>query len=470
MDWKRTGNAALAVLTLALVASVSFLLQGCGVPAEVKTEQTQTGSGVSADVSADTGPEQPPDCVYTLFAPLQSKTTYLIDDAGGVVRTWDSDYPPGCSVYLLENGNILRCAALHRGDHPKFTGGGSGGLVEEIAPDGSVVWEYRYAGDDHLSHHDIEPMPNGNVLMIAWEFKTAEEAVAAGCDPSLLRDGVLWPDHIIEVEPAGGGGEIVWEWHVWDHLVQDYDPARPNYGDIASHPELINLNYGAVHGGADMTHVNSVDYNEELDQVLLSVPRFSEIWIIDHGTNTAEAASHSGGRYGRGGDLLYRWGNPKTYRAAGEQLLFSQHDANWIEDGYPGEGNITVFNNGNGRPEGEYSSVEEIEPPVDEEGRYMLDPGSAYGPAEPVWSYSARPPEEMFSWNVSGAQRLPNGNTLVCIGADGRLLEVTAAGENVWEYVNPYGIESPKGLKNNVFKALKYPAEYPGLQAAFPQH
>jgi hypothetical protein len=79
--------------------------------------------------------------------------------------------------------------------------------------------------------------------LIAWERKTREEAIAAGRAPELVGEQGLWPDCLIEVKPTPPeGGEIVWEWHVWDHLVQDLDPARPHYGVIANHPSRINVN------------------------------------------------------------------------------------------------------------------------------------------------------------------------------------------------------------------------------------
>jgi hypothetical protein len=246
---------------------------------------------------------------------------------------------------------------------------------------------------------------------------------------------------------------------------------------VADHPELIDLNFvGASRGEADWNHINSVDYNAEFDQILLSVPRFSEVWVIDHSTTTEEAAGHSGGNSGKGGDILYRWGNPQAYRAGdvGDRKLFSQHDAQWIESGLPGEGNILLFNNGNGRPGGAYSSVDEFALPVDASGNYALTPGTAYGPEEQVWIYTDENLTAFFADHISGAQRLPNGNTLICDGAHGTFFEVTTEGEIVWKYVNPVTGEGPltqgdpipttqKAQANQVFRAYRYGPDYAGL-------
>jgi hypothetical protein len=280
-------------------------------------------------------------------------------------------------------------------------------------------------------------------------------------------------DCIVEIKPTGKTtGEVVWEWHAWDHIVQDHDKAKANYGAVSTHPELIDINFtetltipkstndedinklkgigylsgGPVTPGAaatligpDWLHVNSVAYNAELDQIVVSVHLFSEVWIIDHGTTTAEAASHVGGRRGKGGDLLYRWGNPRAYRNGtnADRRFFSQHDAHWIGKGRPGEGHLLVFNNGIGRTDGSYSSVDEIVPPVDASGGYTRASGSAYGPDKSAWSFTEPKKSDFFSMLFSSAQRLPNGNTLICSGMDGTLLEVTPEKQIVWKYVNP---------------------------------
>ncbi len=395
---------------------------------------------------------------YTLFSPENSFTTYLINYNKEVVHVWQSQYLPGHSVYLLENGHLLRTVFL--GAHPVFLAGGMGGGVQEINWNGTVVWDFKYSSDTYLSHHDIQYLSNGNVLLIAWELRSYAEAVTAGRNPDLVSMFGLWPDHIIEVEPTSPtSGDIVWEWHVWDHLIQDYDPTKQNYGVVEDHPELIDINFGRA--TMDWNHINSIEYNPEFDQILLSVHNFNEIWVIDHSTTTEEAASHTGGNSEKGGDLLYRWGNPIAYRAGttANQKLYGQHDARWIEPGCPGEGNILVFNNGLGRPGVPYSSVDEIAPPVDNNGSYYIEPGSAFGPDEQLWIYTAENPPDFYAYMISGAQRITNGNTVICDGKHGRFFEVTYDKQTVWEYINPY----PSPALNNVFKIERYPSNYSGL-------
>ena len=436
------------VFLLSLLILLAILTGACST-------QEQPLPAPAADVVVADNPVSKPDAaqaeivtpaqntgsVSYLFAPIRSTTTYLMDAAGNALQTWESAYTPGNAVYLLENGNLLRTGSIRGTD---FDAGGSGGIVEEIAPDGSVVWAYQYANDQVQQHHDIEQMPNGNILMIAWELKTQADAIAAGRDSSLLSDGELWPDHIIELDPTTN--TIVWEWHVWDHLVQDYDASKDNYGSVSQHPELIDINLTSRKAAADWNHVNSIDYNADLDQILLSVHGFSEIWIIDHATTTEAAA-------GTAGNLLYRWGNPQTYDAgsSSDQQFYTQHDAQWIPSGMPGAGNILVFNNGDQRTRA-YSSVDEIVPPLNADGSYSFS-GAAYAPATPVWTYVADNPSDFYANHISGAQRLSNGNTLICSGTDGVFFEVTSAGEIIWRY--DYGAE--------VFRVVRYEADYAGL-------
>jgi hypothetical protein len=337
------------------------------------------------------------------------------------------------------------------------------------------VWEFEYSNDQHLSHHDVKPLPNGNVLVMAVERKTYEQCVTAGFDPRMLRDEQLFPEFLIEVQPTRpSGGKIVWEWYVWDHLIQANNRTKANFGDLAAHPELISVNCNGRGAPAFWNHGNSVAYNAKLDQIVLSARGCNEVWVIDHGTTTKEAAGHTGGKSGKGGDLLYRWGNPAAYGrgTTRDRRLFQQHDAQWIPDGYPGAGHILIFNNGLDRG---YSTVDEIVPPLDASGRYTIDPGRPFGPPRPIWTYQAKKPEDFYSAEISGAHRLPNGNTLICAGVRGFFFEVTPAGETVWEYVNPVvhngilaqgersGLDHRGHNWNAVFKIHRYPIDYPGL-------
>jgi hypothetical protein len=386
-----------------------------------------------------------------LFAPMDSTTTYLIDTTGTVNHTWSSKYVPGEAVRWLGNGTILR--TIKTG---VYGYGGAGGGVQKVLWDGTIAWDFRYDTNGDLSHHDIMPLPNGNVLMIAWETKTRTEAINAGRNPNSFIGDTFMPDHIIEVKPTGPTtGDIVWEWHVFNHLIQDYNSSEANYGVVADHPELVDINYGNNPVMSDWMHTNSIDYNEKFDQILISVHHFNEIWVIDHSTTTGEAAGHTGGNSGKGGDLLYRWGNPEAYRAGTslDKKFFGQHDATWIQTGCPGEGDILVFNNGEARPTTGYSSVDEIVPPVNDTGGYYLDPGSPYGPENPIWSYTGSPPTSFYSVSFSGAQRLQDGNTLICDGMAGRFFEVTPEEATVWQYTNPF----PYQLLNDVFKIVYIP-------------
>jgi len=429
---------------------------------------------------------------YVLFSPLLSGVTYLIDNDGQVVHTWESDYAPGVSVYLLDNGHLLR--AGREPEVPVFSIGGHGGRIQEFTWDGELVWDFKLANEQRLMHHDIEPLPNGNVLAIAWERKSPAEVLRVGRRPDAIPEAGLWPDMLLELEPVRpDGARIVWEWHAWDHLVQDHDSNLDGYGDPSEHPELINLHgdgertefpaeelerlkalgYMAADTSSqdllsDYLHTNSIAYNAALDQIALSTPRFHEIWILDHSTTTEEAAGHSGGRFSKGGDLLYRWGNPKTYGRGDESArqLFGQHDVRWIPESWPGGGHLLVFNNDPSSPEGNYSAVVEIAPPIDSEGRYVFPASGPWGPAEPTWTYEAPDKTSFYSDFISGAHRLANGNTMICSGAQGRFMEVTPAGKIVWEYWSPYSgnVRNPDGSHPHfvagnsyaVFRATKY--------------
>lgn len=401
---------------------------------------------------------------YVLFAPITSTTTYLIDKCGKQVKTWPSSYRPGQSVYILEDGSLLRSG---NANNTTFNAGGKGGIIQKIDWNGNVTWNYTISSTLECQHHDIKVLPNGNVLAIVWDSKTNTEAISQGRNPALVPSTV-WSEKIIEIEQTGlTTGNIVWQWHLWDHLIQDFDATKPNFGTINNNPQLVNLNYSSSATNSDWIHLNSIDFNPTLNQIILSSHSFDEIWIIDHSTTTAEAASHEGGNSNKGGDILYRWGNPQAYDngSINNQKLFGQHNAYWIENGFPFENQIMIFNNGNGRTGGNYSTVEIISPPLN-----GFDYGTSlpYGPTTPSWIYNEGNPNSIYAQNISGAQQLSNGNVLLCEGPTGTFREVNSSGTTVWKYINPVtnsGIinQGTTPTQNIVFRCSFYPSNYIGF-------
>lgn len=404
---------------------------------------------------------------YVLIEPGSVKKSFLVNNAKEVVATFAGDKYIGFSQ-LLPNGN--RFASSHGRSEVFEHGGGNRGCLEEFSPDGTLLWRMSLNTDNYIHHHDAVKLPNGNVLAIVWERVSTDEAISQGRNPENVADsGDFWYDGVIEVNPDTF--EIVWEWSARHHMVQDFDAGKPNYGVVADHPERLDINmvYRSPRDGsisADWTHVNAMDYNPVLDQILLSSNYMSEIWIIDHSTTAYESAGHTGGRYGKGGDFLYRWGNPANYDRGtqDDQMLYSQHDAQWIDPGLPGAGHILIFNNGNGklRP---YSTLVEFSAEPNAAGSYDLPDGKTYGPAELVWEYNPEPPKRFFSFFISGAQRLANGNTLIDQGAGAKVREVTPSGEIVWEYAYTDAAEGAHML----FRANRYPASHPAIQALLSQ-
>lgn len=399
---------------------------------------------------------------YTLFAPVLSKHTYLIDECGYKVNEWTSDYTPGASVYFSTDGLLVRTA---NDPQSEFPGAGVGGFIEFFDWEGNLVRTIDASNSAYCQHHDIELLPNGNVLVLVWEYVSQADALAAGRLPADLDSAGIWPEAILEYELFPNDSEaVVWEWHAWDHLAQFTDALAPNYGPISTQPHRINVNYvKPVLDDRDWLHANAIAYNADLDQIVISVLAFDEIWIIDHSTTTAEAASETGGFYGRGGNLLYRYGNPMAYERGtlADRRLSGQHNPTWIPSGYPNEGKLLVFNN-NGGPNG-LSAVEMIVPPTTAPGVYEYPGSDPWGPDSSYWRFTD---PELHGLIVSGAQAQPNGNILICEGPSGNFWEVDTNGTLIWKYVNPVNTVpdtqgSPIGYM--VFRAERYTPDYPGF-------
>jgi hypothetical protein len=378
---------------------------------------------------------------YTLFAPIMDcKTTYLIDMEGNVVHKWESEYTPGMYAMLLPNGNLLRGGVLKK---PPASIGGVSGIVQEIDWDGKVVWEYKLNTSTEIHHHCFTRMPNGNTLILGWEAKSIDDAIAKGRNPKTIPISVydmdqyhneFWVDFVREVNKKG---KTVWEWHVWDH--------------IGTGPHQFDINYilpeklGSIYASFDWTHFNTVEYIPEKDIVLLNSRNFSEFYLIDYRT----------------GKMVYRWGNPSAYGQGkrpswydnGDQKVFGSHSATYI-----GKDRFLVFDNGSERAEGNRSGVVIVDRKTN----------------EIVWEYQAKTSQSFYSFRQGSAQMLPNGNIHITSTHSGHLFEVNEDKEVVWDYVSPVfegkikcqaeDGDMPNMMLNMIHRSYRYGADYPGLK------
>jgi hypothetical protein len=328
---------------------------------------------------------------------------YLIDTAGSTsnfYKRWTLGSQTSYSAYLSKDTVYQSCQYTVSGSPGQ---GGTTGRVRKIDWNGNVVWQYDVSTSTTQMHHDICPMPNGNVMLIVYEEKSASPSTV-GCSQTLT----VWSEKIIEVKPTGSTtGTIVWEWHLWDHLCQSqYSNITSTYvSSVSQHPELMNVNYSMTQ---DWIHMNGIDYNPTLDQIALSSHYMDEVYIIDHSTTTAEAATHSGGNSGKGGDFLYRWGNPAAYglSGSGNNSGFNViHDAHWIPSTNPDWPNyLCAYNNNQG------GNVQVViwNPPYNGYN-YTYTPGSIIGPTSCI-----KPTiPSMSVQDMGNSQQLDNGNILV---------------------------------------------------------
>ena len=327
------------------------------------------------------------------------------------------------------------------------------------------------------------------------------------------------PDGIVEVDMDGN---VIWEWNISDHLVQNYSSEHPNYGVVSEYPGKMDPNFGGGVGG-DWIHINGFDYNEVLDQVVINNSIFSEFYVVDHGATFIPGDPEGSVELAAGdeGDFIFRWGNPCVYDSGecprsinegqssvdGHQQVFRTHDIQWIRgreitpfgSDLPGAGNFLVFDNGNRHLGNRFSRLVEIDPydgPM-ERGVYIPETDAGYlqqsrgmGATQRqntyrasnvskqiVWAYASNLENAFYSNYISGTQRLPNGNTLACSGAHGHFFEVAPEGEVVWEYINPVGdrtgdqfgiytvMTDAAGQRfNAAFRCARYRPDYSGLE------
>lgn len=406
-----------------------------------------------------------------LIFPRGAANVYLLNNCGQIVHTWldSSKTGPNQSAYLQKDGSIFIAKGIEPDTAIQFNNGNE--KIEHRDWDNNLLWSFTYSDSLVKCHHDFKVLPNGNVLLISWEVKAKREAIDAGRKSSLLPRERIISEQIVEVKPTGKyTGEIVWEWHAWNHLVQDNDSTLKNYGNVKMHPELIDFNYKTYSTKDDWLHFNAIDYDKQKDLILLSVPAFNEIWIIDHSTTSVQAALHSGGRFNRGGDLIWRWGNPEAYRSGDstQKKLFFQHNAHWVKNEVGSKNqaceSIILFNN---LYPDSASSVCLITPVFNSSLNAFAKRDSIFFPETYDWKYTTKQRGKMFSPIGSSAQVLPNGNLLICSGKNGYVFEVDDKSNIVWEYIVPTKMGAPvkqgtiiKPSDNRTFRTERYPMNW----------
>ena len=438
---------------------------------------------------------------YLLFAAWAQNEAheyvYLVDIEGNVVHKWKAITPEyegrGYSIEktarFTEKGTVVLglSTAGHNYEGERVLG--------ELDWDGNLVWEFSDPREGYLYHHTFKRIWNNHLsdwtIIFTSRFPmTQEQAVAAGADPSVQWDAA--PDGVVEVDR---NGNIVWEWWPLDHVIQDKNADWPNFGVLAEHPERFDLNWGPGLRG-DFTHQNALDYNRTLDQIVVNNDRMGELYVIDHGGTFVVGDFEASRALAAGpkGDIIFRWGNPGLYDSGevpsynadgdvtseGDRMLFHHHDTQWIKEGLPGEGNFLIFENGSRRAGPHRSEILEVNPYA---GTY---PNAGYrpemaagGPAKQVvWNFTAVQPNSFSSRNISGVQRLANGNTLGVAGRHGHVFQVTREGEVVWEYIIPIvrGTDEDAELgeiyktlmsdsdDNSIFTATWIAPDHPGLE------
>lgn len=413
---------------------------------------------------------------YNLIYPHNQPHVYLLNNCGELVHMWEGEENtrPGNTAYLLDDGRLVKTTRPASVVSDPIWAGGGGATVEIRSWNNDLEWSFTLNDSTDRLHHDIEVLEKGGKLtiaMIAWEKKNFEELLEAGRDTTVLERREFWPDYILEVDPETD--EIIWEWHVWDHLIQDRDASLSNFGNISENPGKVNINHDFDgSGNPDWMHSNALDYDPRWDFLILSVPYFSEIWVIDHTTTTEQARGDSGGLSGKGGDLMYRWGNPQIYNQGdtSDQRLFFQHDANFIYDFIPAFdpnfGKIAVFNNRIGE---DFSAATILDHGFDMYTWEFPFDGQVFGPTEPELTLTHPDnPQKVYSTGLSSFQYLPNGNYLITAGRTGYTFELTPDNEIVWEYITPLkagfpvmqGDTSLTSGSNLTFRLKRYPNDY----------
>jgi hypothetical protein len=331
---------------------------------------------------------------YTLVFSKKKAQLYGMDKQ--VIHEWTCQNAIQCCADLLRDSSIIVSATVSSCAWNEKTLPVSHGRLQIINWRGDITWDYQYCSANYMPHHDIEPV-----------YRTGDPKEKP---TFLVPCYTAWGDKIVEIKPTGAKtGEVVWEWVASDHTCSS---------GCNDKPELIDKSKGGsgtFNKTSDIMHVNGLSYNRRLDQIVVSVKGYDEFFVIDHSTSIQEAKGTTGGKYGKGGSILFRWGKSSNYGMSATSTLNGQHHACWVPDTMlgtklpiTGGGNFMAVNNNAGKN----GSVMEITCPGTKNGEYPRDADKAFEPTASLWKYSVNDLNE----NEGSIQKLPNGNYLVCTG------------------------------------------------------
>ena len=346
---------------------------------------------------------------YTLFCPLTSDVAHLIDIDGKEVHAWKLPGRIGRHATILPNGN-LAVNTLREAPKQTTSDGGPWPFPFFNKYGGGVMSELDPDGKvarqftDPLGHHDQYHYGDGRMLYTSLEALSPEESSKVlGGVPGTEIDGVTYADTINEID---ANGNLTWQWKVSDRLPREEYPLQPHY--TREHYPLIN----------------SVIPLRDGKHILASMRSVSAVVIIDRSTS----------------EIVWK---------VGSDIVAQQHNATELENG-----NILIFDNGAFRNGESITYTRAIE--VDCATKKI------------VWEYRDNSQmHNFFTPFMGSAQRLSNGNTLLCESAFGRLFEVTADKHVCWEYINPHFAPYPDevtasifpGESNALFRAYRYSLE-----------
>jgi len=299
----------------------------------------------------------------------------LIDMNGSTVHTWKASTDCVRAPFFQKNGNVLIISMQQRGDPREYNW------------NGDVIWEYSVPLELRSPGSSAWRLENGNTLVM-YKMPMPDAARMSISDPKRRNMENMVTDCIAEVTPDG---EIIWDWKCHEHLdlnawcKNDPDPNWSHFNNIQPLPENKWYDLG--------------DKRFKPGNLLVSGRNLGFIFIVEKET----------------GEIIWRYYGDYYGGMAG------QHSPFMIQKGYPGEGNILVFDNG--------QSPLRVATHGGRSFALELNPSSN----SVVWVYD----NEHYFFNAYGGhcERLINGNTLIAESWGNRTFEVTMEGEVVWEYV-----------------------------------